>query len=154
MTVVVAQFGEKLLLFCYHSFTILACSGVLPQYQNISHLRNILLFCYSTTLLPQYQNRTFLTWEIFCYAGTSVEVCFSSEKHSAILPLLKVLVSAHPHYYYIGWRGGELQLIVLESSLCQISEKFGILDTSHSHKADNVLWKPFSCQHINHIIYL
>ena len=66
-------------------------------------------------------------------------VCFSSEKHSAILPLLKVLVSAHPHYYYIGWRGGELQLIVLESSLCQISEKFGILDTSHSHKADNVL---------------
>lgn len=35
----VAQFGDKLLLFFYHSFTILACPGevsatLLPQYQN------------------------------------------------------------------------------------------------------------------------
>ena len=67
----VAQFGNKLLLFCYHSFTILACSGktsatLLPQNQNFSQMRSILLFCYlsSRIFLPFYHLINIL---LFCY---------------------------------------------------------------------------------------
>ena len=79
--------------FCCSATTaseFLECTGeisatLLPQWQNVSHLRNILLFCYSATpvaecflpekysaiLLPCYPSGgMFLTREIFCYPAT------------------------------------------------------------------------------------
>ena len=93
----VAQLGNQLLLFCYHSFRIFIMHQqtflysatsvaeffhlrniLLPQWQNFSHLRIIQLLCYPS-------GRIFLIWELFSYSATSVAEFFSSEKYSAIL---------------------------------------------------------------------
>ena len=110
----VPQFGNRLLLFCYHSIRLfimhqkilLLCylssrifsiwnillfcysATLLPQWQNVSHLWNILLFCYSAILLLCYlSGRIFLICEIllFCYCTTSVAEFFSSAKYSVTL---------------------------------------------------------------------
>jgi len=51
---------------------------LLPQLQNVSHQRNILLSCY-------HKDRMFLTREIFCCPATTKTECFLPEKYSAVL---------------------------------------------------------------------
>ena len=70
MALAVAQFGNKLLLFCYHSFTILACSGnisatLLPQNQNFSQIRSTLLFCYLSSRIFRISH--LINILLFCY---------------------------------------------------------------------------------------
>ena len=91
MVLTVRQFENKLLLFCYHSFTIFIMqqrnfcysATLLPQWQDVSHLRNILLLCYSATPVQDVSHlRNIL---LLCYSASPVAECFSSEKYSAIL---------------------------------------------------------------------
>ena len=76
-------------IFCCPATTRTECFSpdssavLLPQLQNVSHQRNILLFCY-------HNCRMFLTREIFCSSSTTIAECFSPEKHSApLLPQLQ-----------------------------------------------------------------
>ena len=51
---------------------------LLPQLQNVSHQRNILLSCY-------HKDRMFLTREIFCCPATTKTECFLPEKYFTVL---------------------------------------------------------------------
>jgi len=51
---------------------------LLPQLQNVSHQRNILLSCY-------HKDRMFLTRRIFCCPATTKTECFLPEKYFAVL---------------------------------------------------------------------
>ena len=99
MALAFALFGNKLLLFCYHSFTILACSGQILLHCYLMQCRffsfekysAILLFYYSATavaklssvykyssilLLCYLRSRIFLIWAMFCYSAISVSQIF------------------------------------------------------------------------------
>jgi len=76
--------------FCSSAITRAECLSLdkssavlLPQLQNVSHQRNILLSCYHKDIM-------FLTRQKFCCSVTTIAEYFSPEKHSApLLPQLQ-----------------------------------------------------------------
>ena len=107
----VEQLGNKLLLFCYHSFRIFimqrrifCCfAPLVAEFFSSEKYSATLLLCYSATPVAEFfssekysailllhypSGRIFLIWETFCYSAysaTPVAEVFSSEKLSAIL---------------------------------------------------------------------
>ena len=83
----VEQLGNKLLLFCYHSFRIFIMQRrnfccFAPLVADFFHLRNILLLCYSATPVAEF----FSSEKFLLYCSLSSRF-FSSEKYSATLLL-------------------------------------------------------------------
>ena len=102
----------------------------------------------------------YLPWEIFCYSATllhtSVAKFFSSEKPSAILLLCSHLNGSRlfDQIALVNVRNRQTKCVIyfFKGEEGGIGTKtLSMLDISHSHKADHLFWKAFSCQHINHI---